>query len=104
MRSPGDGCCARWQGVGCPRWERGLKGRRRGAAGGTLAIADDLAANTAYADKVSADIRREIDDYIARQGPDAEHATAPLQVGGRWGSSVSVVRTEATSDTMEETE
>ena len=44
-------------------------------AGGTLVIADDLAANAAYADKVSADIRREIDDYIARQGLDAEPAT-----------------------------
>ena len=44
-------------------------------AGGTLVIADDLAANAAHADKVSADIRREIDDYIARQGLDAEPAT-----------------------------
>jgi putative flavoprotein involved in K+ transport len=43
-------------------------------AGGTLVIADDLAANAAFADKVSADIRREIDDYIARQGLDAEPA------------------------------
>ena len=31
-------------------------------------IADDLAANAAHADKVSADIRREIDDYIASPG------------------------------------
>ena len=44
-------------------------------ARGTLVIADDLAANAAYADRVSADIRREIDDYIARQGLDAEPAT-----------------------------
>jgi len=43
-------------------------------AAGTLAIADDLATNAAYADTVSADIRREIDDYIARQGIDAEPA------------------------------
>ena len=44
-------------------------------AGGALVIADDLAANAAHADKVSADIRREIDDYIARRGIDAEPAT-----------------------------
>jgi putative flavoprotein involved in K+ transport len=42
---------------------------------GTLLIADDLAANAAYADRVSADIRHEIDDYIAREGLDAEPAT-----------------------------
>ena len=44
-------------------------------AAGVLAIADDLAENAAHADKVSADIRREIDDYIARQGLDAEPAS-----------------------------
>ncbi len=44
-------------------------------AGGTLVIADDLAANAVYADKVSANTRREIDDYITRRGLDAEPAT-----------------------------
>jgi putative flavoprotein involved in K+ transport len=44
-------------------------------AGGTLILADDLAANAAHADEVSADIRGEIDDYIARAGIDAEAAT-----------------------------
>ena len=53
-----------------------LLGRITGVtAGGALEIADDLAANAAHADKVSADIRREIDDYIDRQGLDAEPAT-----------------------------
>jgi cation diffusion facilitator CzcD-associated flavoprotein CzcO len=44
-------------------------------AGGTLVIADDVAANAAHADIVSAEIRREIDEYIARQGIDAEPTT-----------------------------
>jgi putative flavoprotein involved in K+ transport len=44
-------------------------------AGGTLVIADDLAANAAYAHQVSADIRRGIDDYIAQQRLDAEPAS-----------------------------
>jgi putative flavoprotein involved in K+ transport len=52
-----------------------LLGRVAGvAAGGALVIADDLAANAAFADRVSAEIRREIDDYIARERVDAEPA------------------------------
>ena len=43
--------------------------------GGALVLADDLATNAAFADKVSADIRHEIDDYITRQGLDAGPAT-----------------------------
>ena len=44
-------------------------------SGGVLVIADDLQANAAHADKVSTDIRHEIDDYIARHGIVAEPAT-----------------------------
>lgn len=43
--------------------------------GGALVIADDLTANADFADKVSAAIKHEIDDYIDRQAIDAEPAT-----------------------------
>lgn len=44
-------------------------------AAGSLAIADDLAASTAHADRVSAEIRAGIDAWIAENGLDAPPAT-----------------------------
>ena len=52
-----------------------LLGRLTGVGrGGELMFADDLAEHAAYAERVSADLRREIDDYIAAKGIDAPPA------------------------------
>lgn len=51
-----------------------LLGRFTGVADGRLGFADDLAANLRFGDETSATLKRQIDDYIARQGLEAPPA------------------------------
>lgn len=51
-----------------------LLGRFTGVAAGRLRFADDLEANMRFADESSASLKRQIDDYIAREGLDAPPA------------------------------
>jgi putative flavoprotein involved in K+ transport len=51
-----------------------LLGRFRGADGRRLLFADDLGENMRFADQASADVKRQIDAYIARAGLDAAAA------------------------------
>ncbi|HEX2135805.1 MAG TPA: NAD(P)/FAD-dependent oxidoreductase [Microvirga sp.] len=58
-----------------------LLGRFTGVADGRLTFADDLPDNLRFADETSANLKRQIDDHIARHGldaPPAEHDPAEV--------------------------